>query len=193
MSSGPEGTAGAVRPRRWLVLLPLVIFLALAAVFLSRLWSGDDIARIPSVLVGQPAPPTKLPALPGSGTPGLDSGSFAGKVTLLNVFASWCVPCREEHPVLMALAEDGRFDIVGLNYKDKPANAAAFLAGLGNPYRQIGMDESGRAGIEWGVYGVPETFLVGRDGTILYKQVGPLVSEEDAKALLAEVEKALKP
>lgn len=188
-----ETTASPARARRWLVLLPFVVFVALAAVFLARLWSGDDISSIPSALIGQPAPATKLPALPGSGTPGLDPASFAGKVTLVNVFGSWCVPCRDEHPVLMALAQDGRFDIVGLNYKDKPGNAAAFLETLGNPYRAIGMDESGRAGIEWGVYGVPETFVVGRDGTVRYKQVGPVTTEAAFNALKAEIDEALKP
>jgi cytochrome c biogenesis protein CcmG/thiol:disulfide interchange protein DsbE len=179
------------RPRRWLVLLPLAIFLALAAVFLVRLWSGEDISRIPSVLVGSPAPKTTLPALTGSGLPGWDTSGFAGKVTLVNVFASWCAPCREEHPVLMALAEDTRFDIVGLNYKDKAPEAAAFLAVLGNPYDAVGVDDAGRAGIDWGVYGVPETFLVGRDGTVLYKQIGPIITEAAANTLMAEIEKAL--
>jgi cytochrome c biogenesis protein CcmG, thiol:disulfide interchange protein DsbE len=179
------------RSRRWLVLLPLGIFLALAAVFLLRLWSGADISRIPSVLVGSPAPKTTLPSLTGSGLPGWDSSRFMGKVTLVNVFASWCAPCREEHPVLMMLAEDTRFDIIGLNYKDKPTEAAAFLTGLGNPYDAVGVDPAGRAGIDWGVYGVPETFLIGRDGTVLYKQIGPILTESQATALLAEVEKAL--
>jgi cytochrome c biogenesis protein CcmG, thiol:disulfide interchange protein DsbE len=179
------------RPRRWLVLLPLAIFLALAAVFLLRLWSGEDISRIPSVLIGSQAPKTALPALIGSGLPGWDSSRFAGKVTLVNVFASWCAPCREEHPLLMVLAEDTRFDIIGLNYKDKAGEAAAFLAGLGNPYDAVGVDEAGRAGIDWGVYGVPETFLVGRDGTVLYKHIGPIATEEAAMTLMAEIEKAL--
>lgn len=179
------------RPRRWLVLLPLAVFLTLAAVFLVRLWSGADISRIPSVLIGSPAPKTTLPALIGAGMPGWDSSRFAGKVTLVNVFASWCAPCREEHPVLMAFAEDTRFDIVGLNYKDKAPAAATFLSALGNPYDAVGFDEAGRAGIDWGVYGVPETFVVGRDGTVLYKQIGPIITEAAANTLMAEIEKAL--
>jgi len=186
-----EAEGKPARPRRWLVLLPLGIFLALAAVFLVRLWSGEDISRIPSVLIGSPVPKTALPALKGSGLPGWDSSRFIGKVTLVNIFASWCAPCREEHPVLMRLAEDTRFDIIGFNYKDKAPEAAAFLAALGNPYDAVGVDDAGRAGIDWGVYGVPETFLVGRDGIVLYKLIGPIITEAAANALMAEIEKAL--
>ena len=108
------------RPRRLIVLLPLAVFLGLAGVFLAQLYSGSDNSAVPSALIGDAAPATSLPPLDGLGLPGLDSARFAGKVTLVNVFASWCVPCREEHPVLMALADDGRFDLVALNYKDRP-------------------------------------------------------------------------
>lgn len=180
------------RPRKLVVLLPLAIFLALAGVFLMQLFSGRDISVVPSALIGAPAPETKLPPLAGVDLPGLDSAAFAGKVTLVNVFASWCGPCREEHPVLMALAEDRRFDIAALNYKDRPAeNARRFLGELGNPFRAIGTDETGRTAIDWGVYGVPETFLVGKDGRILYKHVGPLTPEAVTGQLLPQIEKAL--
>lgn len=179
------------KPRRLFVLLPLAMFLALAAVFLLQLYSGRDISVVPSALIGAPAPETKLPPLDGFDLPGLDSAAFAGKVTLVNVFASWCGPCREEHPVLMALAQDRRFDIAALNYKDRPENARRFLGELGNPFRAIGTDETGRTAIDWGVYGVPETFLVGRDGKILYKHVGPLTPEAVTRQLLPQIEKAL--
>jgi cytochrome c biogenesis protein CcmG/thiol:disulfide interchange protein DsbE len=179
------------RPRRLFVLLPLATFLALAAVFMMQLFSGRDISVVPSALIGSPAPRTKLPPLEGVDLPGLDSAAFAGRVTLVNVFASWCGPCREEHPVLMALAQDRRFDIAALNYKDRPENARRFLGELGNPFGAIGSDETGRTAIDWGVYGVPETFLVGRDGRILYKHVGPLTPEAVSGQLLPQIEKAL--
>ncbi len=186
-------SAQAPKPvsRRLMVLLPLAIFLALCGVFLAQLLSGRDISEIPSALIGEPAPPTRLPPLPGTNLPGLDSQEFPGKVTLVNVFASWCVPCRDEHPMMMDLARDGRFAVTGLNYKDKPANALKFLAELGNPYTAIGADENGRAGIDWGVYGVPETFVVGKDGRIAYKHVGPLTPASVTGRLMPEIEKAL--
>ncbi|MGB3898394.1 MAG: DsbE family thiol:disulfide interchange protein [Mesorhizobium sp.] len=177
--------------RRLLVLLPLLVFLGLAGVFLAQLLSGQDGTEIPSALIGQRAPVTQLPPLEGSGLPGLDSAQFAGKVTVLNVFASWCAPCRQEHPVLMGLAQDNRYAMAALNYKDKPENARRFLGDLGNPYRSIGVDEAGRTAIDWGVYGVPETFVIGKDGAIAYKHVGPLTPDSVRTALLPEIEKAL--
>lgn len=180
------------KPRRkLLVLLPLLVFLALAGLFLAQLLSGRDISTVPSALIGRMAPQTELPPLDGISLPGLDSSSFAGKVTLVNVFASWCAPCRDEHPVLMAIAQDKRFDLVGLNYKDKPENARRFLGDLGNPYRAVGVDTAGRTAIDWGVYGVPETFVIGRDGKVAFKHVGPITPESAQKVLLPEIEKAL--
>jgi cytochrome c biogenesis protein CcmG/thiol:disulfide interchange protein DsbE len=177
--------------RRLFVLLPLLIFLGLAGLFLSQLLSGRDVSEVPSALIGQPAPQTNLPALEGSNLPGLDSKSFAGKVTLVNVFASWCAPCREEHPVLLALAQDKRFVMAALNYKDQPENARRFLGDLGNPFQAIGVDEAGRTAIDWGVYGVPETFVIGKDGKIAYKHVGPLTPETARALLLPQIDKAL--
>lgn len=189
-----QAADGGVKPRggtrTLLLLLPLVLFLGLAGLFLLQLLSGRDAATIPSALIGAPAPQTELPPAAGLGKPGFASKDFAGRITLVNVFASWCVPCREEHPVLMGIAGDKRFRLVGLNYKDAPANTRKFLGELGNPYAAVGADEKGRAGIDWGVYGVPETFLVGRDGKIAYKQVGPLTQESLAR-LMDEVAKAL--
>lgn len=179
------------RSRTWLVLLPLAVFLLLAGIFLAQLMSGRDSRTIPSALIGQPAPQTNLPPLEGTGLPGLDSGSFAGRVTLVNVWASWCAPCREEHPLLMQLAADGRVTIAGINYKDRPDNARRFLGDLGNPFDAIGTDDSGRTAINWGVYGVPESFLVGKDGRIAWKHVGPFDERSLREDLMPEIEKAL--
>jgi cytochrome c biogenesis protein CcmG/thiol:disulfide interchange protein DsbE len=183
--------AHARKPRNLIVLLPLAIFLVLAAIFFSQLLSGREVGTVPSALIGAPAPETKLPPVDGLGLPGLDSAALAGKVTLVNVWASWCAPCRLEHPVLMALAQDKRFQIAGLNYKDAPENARRFLGDLGNPFAAVGADEKGRTAIDWGVYGVPETFVVGRDGRILFKHVGPLDAESAQRLLMPEIEKAL--
>jgi cytochrome c biogenesis protein CcmG, thiol:disulfide interchange protein DsbE len=177
--------------RRWLALLPVVLFLLLAGAFLAQLLSGRDSAVVPSALIGATAPETVLPPLEGMELPGLDTAAFDGGVTLVNVWASWCAPCRQEHPLLMALAADERVSIVGLNYKDRPDNARRFLGELGNPYRAIGTDDTGRAAIDWGVYGVPETFLVGPDGTILYKHVGPFTAQSMRDELMPRIERAL--
>src|SRR5437588_5853283 len=180
---------------RMLVLIPLVAFLGLAALFVLRLGAGDP-SRIPSALIGHAAPRTDLPPLPGLErdgklVPGLDTAKFAGEVTLLNVWASWCVPCRDEAALLMMLAADRRIRITGMNYKDQPENAIRFLARYGNPFVANGVDANGRAAIEWGVYGVPESFLVGRDGRIAYKLIGPITPENLDNTLKPEIEKAL--
>ena len=191
----PAEEKSAVMRRRILVLVPLVAFVALAGLFMLRLSAGDP-SRIPSVLIGRAAPATNLPALPGltragKEVPGLDSAAFAGEVTLLNVWASWCVPCRDEAALLMVLAADRRIRITGMNYKDQPENAIRFLARYGNPFVANGVDANGRAAIEWGVYGVPESFVVGRDGRIAYKLIGPITPENLDNTLKPEIEKAL--
>ncbi|SEG82234.1 DsbE family thiol:disulfide interchange protein [Bosea lathyri] len=166
-----------------LFLIPLILFGALALVFAAGLFSGDA-SKVPSALIGRPAPTIALPPLEGLQRNGQPVPSFAmadlkGRATIVNIFASWCAPCRVEHPFLVALAESdavkqGRVALVGMNYKDEAENARRFLGALGNPYSAIGVDRAGRAAIEWGVYGVPETFVVGPDGRILEKHVGPL-------------------
>jgi cytochrome c biogenesis protein CcmG/thiol:disulfide interchange protein DsbE len=181
--------------RRALVLAPLVVFLALVALFLIRLYAGDP-SRIPSALIGHPAPQTSLPPVAGlerSGAPvpGIDSTSFKGAVTVVNVWASWCVPCHDEAPLLMQLAQDSRLRLIGINYKDEPDNARRFLGRYGNPFAAAGADLNGRAGIDWGVYGVPETFVVGRDARIAYKLVGPITADNLNTVLKPEIEKAL--
>lgn len=192
------GTDAPQNKKRVVVaLLPLLIFAALAGIFTWQLLSGKNMQEIPSALIGRDAPLTDLPPLEGlrlaDGTlvPGLKGADLKGQVTLVNIWASWCVPCRDEHPQIMKLGQDKRIKVVGLNYKDAPENALAFLNSLGNPYNIVGTDRSGRAGIEWGVYGVPETFIVNREGKIVYKFVGPLSDESMAKQFMPEVEKAL--
>ena len=181
--------------RRVMVLAPLVVFLALVALFLIRLYSGDP-SRIPSALIGHPAPQTNLPPVAGlerngAAVPGIDAASFKGAVTVVNVWASWCVPCHDEAPLLMRLAQDSRFRLIGINYKDEPDNARRFLGRYGNPFAATGADHNGRAGIDWGVYGVPETFVVGRDARIAYKLVGPITTDNLNSVLKPEIEKAL--
>jgi len=184
------------KQRNLLLLLPLIVFLGLAALFFYRLGAGDP-ARIPSALIGRPAPAIDLPPLPGlqrdgKVVPGLSGATFQGSVTLVNVWASWCVPCHDEAPLLEQLARDKRIQLVGINYKDSPDNARRFLNRYGNPFSAVGRDEAGRASIDWGVYGVPETFLVGRDGRIAYKLVGPITADNLARTLISEIEKALR-
>jgi len=194
VTSAQNERAGVGR-RRLLVLAPLAVFIALVLLFAFRLFSGDP-SRIPSALIGHPAPQTTLPPVAGlerdgKPVPGIDPASFKGAVTLLNVWASWCVPCHDEAPLLVQLAQDQRLRIVGMNYKDEPENARRFLGRYGNPFSAAGADPNGRAAIEWGVYGVPETFIVGRDGRIAYKLVGPLTPENLEATIKPEIERAL--
>jgi cytochrome c biogenesis protein CcmG, thiol:disulfide interchange protein DsbE len=196
MSEQATTTATPPRRRSFLMALPLILFASLAALLWFRLGDGDP-SRIPSALIGHPAPPTALPPIEGltsNGTavPGLDPAAFKGKVSVVNVWASWCVPCHDEAPLLTELAKDKRFQLVGINYKDAPDNARRFLGRYGNPFAIVGADGNGRAGIEWGVYGVPESFVVGRDGAIAYKLVGPITPENIETVLKAEIDKALK-
>jgi cytochrome c biogenesis protein CcmG/thiol:disulfide interchange protein DsbE len=165
-------------------------------VFILRLMGGDDPSRIPSALIGHPAPQTALPPVAGlvrSGAqvPGLDPAAFKGQVSLLNVWASWCVPCHDEAPLLVQLAQDKRIRVIGINYKDQADNARRFLGRYGDPFAANGADENGRAAIEWGVYGVPESFVIGRDGIIAYKLIGPITPDNLDSVLKPEIEKAI--
>ena len=195
MSEAPNPAATASR-RSLLMALPLVFFLGLAVLFWFRLGDGDP-SHIPSALIGRPAPQTALPPLAGlladgAQVPGLDPAMFRGKVSVVNVWASWCVPCHDEAPLLSELGKDKRLQLVGINYKDTADNARRFLGRYGNPFGVVGVDGNGRAAIEWGVYGVPETFIVGREGTIVYKLVGPVTPDNINAVLKVEIDKALK-
>ena len=197
--SASDTEADTKQPKRGipiLVLLPLVVFAALAGLFLFQLTLGGDPQKIPSALINKPAPEFVLEPVEGlekdgKAVAGFSSDDLQGKVSVVNVFASWCGPCRQEHPLLEELAKVDGIEMVGINYKDKPENARRFLGSLGNPYDRVGADASGRAAIDWGVYGVPETFIVDEKGMIRYKFIGPLGPQSYAETFLPELEKIL--
>jgi cytochrome c biogenesis protein CcmG/thiol:disulfide interchange protein DsbE len=165
--------------RRFGLALPLAIFAGLAGLFWYALQGGDP-SLLPSAMVGKPVPNFTLPAIDGlvedaKPVPGFASADLAGgQPTLVNVFASWCVECRVEHPLLLALAKEPGIRLYGIDYKDDDASARRFLGRYGNPYARVGADTSGRTAIDFGVYGVPETYVVTGDGRIAYRHVGPL-------------------
>ena len=168
--------------------LPLLALVALVAVFAFSINRDPNLVR--SVLIDKPAPAFVLEAVPGLGVPGFDTASLAGQVSVVNVFASWCIPCRAEHPLLMALKDSADITLLGINQADAPENARAFLAELGNPYAAVGADRDRRVSIDWGVYGVPETFVVDATGTIIFKHVGPLTPQTLAADLLPALARA---
>ncbi|MBV8849670.1 MAG: DsbE family thiol:disulfide interchange protein [Methylobacteriaceae bacterium] len=179
------------RGSRCLLFLPIIAFAALAALFFIRLYAGDA-SLLPSALIGRPVPSFNLPPLEGMSSPGLsDADLRQGRVSVVNVFASWCVPCHAEHSVLMELARDpqlqDRVALFGLAYKDQPENTRRFLGQGGNPFARIGVDASGRTAIDFGVYGVPETYVIKSDGTIAYRFVGPLSQESLRQVLLPQI------
>lgn len=198
MSKDAADAAPKEARRGLLPFLPLGVFALLAVLFLMRLYAGDA-SRVPSALIGKQAPAFALPSIAGLGaTEGLsDADLKKGRVSVVNVFASWCAPCRAEHDALMALAGEAALaqkgvEVVGVAYKDEAGNARRFLEENGNPYKRAGLDLSGRVSIDFGVYGVPETFIVRGDGTISYKFIGPLSRQSLAATLLPEIEKALR-
>lgn len=176
-------------------LLPVIVFVALAVFFAVALRSGDP-SRLPSTLIGKPVPQSTFPAIEGAeweGRPiaGFSSGDLAkGKVSIVNFWASWCAPCVEEHPYLLELRKSANVDIYGVNYKDEPASARHFLSRYGNPFTALGSDSNGRLAIDWGVYGMPETFIVNGKGEVVLKHVGPITSDAITGELLPAIEKA---
>ncbi|NND49295.1 MAG: DsbE family thiol:disulfide interchange protein [Rhizobiales bacterium] len=187
-----EAPAGA-RRLIW-TAVPVIVFGALALAMFVGLRSGDP-SILPSALVGKPVPEFTLNPLPrlnrdGKPVPGISTADLTGgEVTLVNIWASWCGPCRQEHPLLMQLDQSG-IKVVGINYKDQEENARRFLGTLGNPYRAVGVDDDGRSAIDWGVYGVPETFVVDGDGVIRHKHVGPLTAGAVESRLVPAIEAA---
>ena len=197
MSEPALETAAAPRRISLAAIVPLVLFGLLAAGFLYALYNGDP-SHLPSALIGKLAPQFALAGIPGvsrDGVPvaGLSTADLgSGKVSIVNVWASWCVPCRQEQPLLGSLASRLSVPLFGIDQKDAPADAARFLQSLGNPFQKIGADSNGRVSIDWGVYGVPETYVVDGAGKIAYKYIGPLTDEAVEKELRPAVERAAK-
>jgi len=175
---------------RAIVLLPLLMFAMIAGFFAWALIVRNDPTVLPSALIDQPAPQMKLEPL-RTDLPGLDVQALKGQVVLVNIFASWCPPCQVEHPVLMKLMREKAVPIYGINYKDKPEDAKAWLQRLGNPYTGIGVDPLGRNAIEWGSYGVPETYVIDKQGRIRHRFVGP-VTEDAWQDTLLPIVKSLR-
>jgi len=171
-----------------LALVPLLLLVGLVVVFATSMERDPSLIR--SVLIDKPVPDVALPAVPELGVPGFAAADLRGEVTVVNVFASWCIPCRDEHPVLLALRQQAGVRLFGINQKDAPENARGFLAALGNPYDAVGADANGRASIDWGVYGVPETFVVDATGVIRFKHVGPLSMNDLAAEMLPAIARA---
>lgn len=177
--------------RRLILILPVLIFFVLAGAFLTSLLSGRDIALLPSALIDQPAPDFALAPVEGVDLPGLSRDDLDGQVSLVNFFASWCIPCLAEHPLITRMAEDG-VTVFGINYKNEPDQARDWLRKYGNPYARIGSDIDGRAGVEFGVTGMPESYVIDRDGMIRYKQVGVITPDALNNTILPLIEKLRK-
>jgi len=167
--------------------IPLLVVVAIFAVFLSMMGGNRNPKEIKSVLIGKPVPVFSLPALAAGDNPVTEADLKTGKPILVNFFASWCVPCRAEHANLMYLAEEKGLKIVGIAYKDEPERSLAFLENLGTPFVLTAQDREGRVAIDWGVTGVPETFLIDGDGTVRYRHWGPIVGDSLEKRLMPQL------
>ncbi|WP_343561042.1 DsbE family thiol:disulfide interchange protein [Kiloniella sp. b19] len=189
-----ESTPKSPTRTRLLFLLPLLLVSILFGYFLWGLTTeGRDPNKIPSVLIDKPAPDFDLPALEGTSMPGFSTADLrnSGKISVVNVFASWCIPCLAEHPNMMKLGQRDDIVLYGINYRDKPLDALNWLEKHGNPYDSIGADTNSRASINWGVYGVPETFILDQSGTIRYKHTGP-INPGQLESLIIPVIETLK-
>ena len=178
---------------RLVYVIPLIVFAGLAAAFGVGLTLRPEV--VPSALIDKPVPEFTLAGLPGARVElaeGFSSADLTGRVSIVNVFASWCFPCRVEHPLLMRLARNPKVRIFGLNYKDRPEDARAWLKEFGNPYHRVGVDRDGRVAIDWGVYGVPETFIIDAEGRIRYKHVGPIMPPDLAEIIVPIIERLSK-
>jgi cytochrome c biogenesis protein CcmG/thiol:disulfide interchange protein DsbE len=188
---GAASSSERAKERGW-AMAPLLIFAAMAALFAFALTSGDP-SKLPSALIGRPVPQTVFPPLEGlvqngQPVPGFEAADLAkGRVSVVNFWASWCVPCIEEHPLLIALKQRSGVDVYGVNYKDQPEAGRRFIGRYGNPFTAVGTDRAGRNAIEWGVYGMPETFVIDGAGKIAYKHVGPISAESLEKKLLPAI------
>lgn len=185
-----DPASGSVVRRRLVYAAPVAGFVGLSAVLgwgLTR-----DPRELPSTLIGRSVPKFSLPPVQGRSL-GLSSDDLRGEVSLVNFFASWCVACRAEHPLLIAMARSGAVPVHGINYKDAPADAARWLDTLGDPYKRTGADRDGRVGIEWGLYGVPETYVVSADGRVIYKLAGPLTEQIRDATILPLIERLRRP
>ncbi len=178
-------------------LAPLVIVGMLSIVFLFRLFSGDT-TKLPSVLIAKPVPEFNLGGIPNLVQNGMPVPRFSstdlrqGRVSVVNMFASWCLECKQEHDILLKLGNDSRINVFGLNYKDDAEKARLFLNSYGNPYKAVGVDRKGSTAIDWGLYGVPETFIISGTGKILYKKIGPMTEETLKSEIMPEIEKAMR-
>ncbi len=193
-ASGAAPTAAAKRNKGW-AMVPVLLFLALASLFFFALFAGDP-QKLPSTLIGKPVPQTEFAPLEGlvdggKPVPGFSSADLAkGQIAIVNFWASWCVPCVQEHPLLIDIGRRTGIPVYGVNYKDATDAARRFIGRYGNPYAAVGVDPQGRGAIDWGVYGMPESFLVDGQGRILYKHVGPFTKESIEKQVLPAIEKA---
>ncbi len=164
-------------PKRLLAFLPALIAVGVGGFFLWALVSGRDASILPSVLINEPAPQFALAPVEDVDRPGVSREDLLGQVTLVNFFASWCIPCLAEHPLITRMAEDG-LPVFGINYKNEPTEARNWLRKYGNPYTRIGSDYDGRTGIEFGVVALPESFVIDQNGVIRYKQVGVITPDD---------------
>ncbi len=195
-TAAPVATATPATKRKagW-AMVPVLLFLALSGLFLFALFAGDP-QKLPSALIGKPVPQTEFAPLEGlveggKQVPGFSSADLAkGQLAIVNFWASWCVPCVQEHPLLIDIGKRTGIPVFGVNYKDAPDAARRFIGRYGNPYAAVGVDPQGRGAIEWGVYGMPESFLVDGQGRILYKHVGPFTPESLEKKVLPAIETA---